>query len=252
VGTSPVHLNLQPPNTVVRVGFDPKPYIRTFEAALRRLKELDLDLSEKESELKERVRRAENEHTKTIERLGDQFNQALANFQRLDSTISDGEGVAVRIGGQLEQLEKQRQRAADAVFLIQCYAEFSKGDTSRLERLRKTGRTDDSVKCAVVARQLSLITKRMEAAGTGNSTQATNTRILVERFSESLEQDLLNQFDRAYKKQNSDWAVMKACAQVLTDFNGGDSVIQIFVNQHSFFIELDNLATGDIAQEGEV
>lgn len=148
------------------------------------------------------MRRAELEHSRTIERLGDKFNQTLDEFQKLDATISDGEGVAVQIGGQLEQLDKQRQRAEEAMFLIQCYSDFSRGDSSRLEKLRKSGKTEDSIRCAIVARQLSIITKRLDASGT-----VDQTKELVEKFSETLEKDLLRQFDKAYRK--SDWEMMR-------------------------------------------
>lgn len=105
--------------------------------------------------------------------------------------------MAVRIGGQLEQLDKQRQRAEDAKFLIQCYTEFSRGDMGRLESLRRTGRIEDSIRCAVVGRQLSLIVKRTEGPGTN-----ARTKELIESFSETLEQDLLKQFDDAYRRFN--------------------------------------------------
>ena len=179
--------------------FDPKPYIRTFEAALDRLKELDQDLSERESDLKEGVRRAELDHTRTIERLGSKFNQTLQEFQRLDASISDGGGTAVRIGGELEQLDRQRQRAAEAMFLIKCYSEFCHGNASRLEALRRTGNIEDSIRCAVVARQLTMIARRTEG-----SNQSKN---LIEKFSETLEKDLLKQFDKAYRKAK--WEDMK-------------------------------------------
>lgn len=186
-------------NIAAITAFDPKPYIRTFEAALERLKDLDETLSAKESELKEGVRRAEIDHSRTLERLGLKFNSTLSEFQRLDSSISDGGGMAVRIGGQLETLDKQRQRAEDAKFLIQCYTEFSRGDMGRLESLRRTGRIEDSIRCAVVGRQLSLIVKRTEGPGTN-----ARTKELIESFSETLEQDLLKQFDDAYRKFNVD------------------------------------------------
>ncbi|KAI5809625.1 exocyst complex component Sec10-like protein [Peziza echinospora] len=227
---------------VQTTAFDPKPYIRSFEAALERLKDLDEDLSGRESDLKEGVRRAEQDHTRTIERLGSKFNQTLQEFQRLDASISDGGGMAVRIGGELEQLDKQRQRASDAVFLIKCYSEFARGDSSRLEALRKTGKIEDSIRCAVVSRQLTMIARRTE----GNN----QSRDLIEKFSETLEKDLLRQFDRAYRKQQ--WDAMQGCAKVLYDFNGGASVTQIFVNQHDFFINMEKLVTGQILPEGEI
>ncbi|KAL0631485.1 Exocyst complex component 5 [Maublancomyces gigas] len=225
--------------------FDPKPYIRTFEAALERLKELDETLSEKESELKEGVRRAEIDHSRTLERLGLKFNSTLSEFQRLDSSISDGGGMAVRIGGQLEQLDKQRQRAEDAKFLIQCYTEFSRGDRGRLESLRRTGRIEDSIRCAVVGRQLSLIVKRTEGPGTN-----ARTKELIESFSETLEQDLLKQFDDAYRRFNVE--AMKGCAKVLHDFNGGASVISNFLNQMDFFIATGKINAGEVDIESTV
>ncbi|CCX34869.1 exocyst complex component Sec10-like protein [Pyronema domesticum] len=222
--------------------FDPKPYIRTFEAALDRLKELDETLSEKESELKEGVRRAEIEHSRTLDRLGDKFNSTLQEFHRLDNSITDGGGMAVRIGGQLEALDKQRQRAEDAKFLIACYTEFSRGETRRLEKLRRTGRIEDSIRCAVVSRQLSLIVKRNEGAAAN-----VKTKELIESFSESLEQDLLKQFDDAYRRFKKDQ--MKGCAKVLHDFNGGASVVSNFLNQMNFFIETGKINAGDVVIE---
>jgi len=183
--------------------FDPKPYIRTFEAALDRLKELDQDLSERESGLKDAVRRAETEHSRTIERLGSKFNQTLQEFQRLDASISDGGGAAVRIGGELEQLDKQRQRAADAMFLIRCYSDFCSGDASRLEALRKTGKIEDSIRCAVVARQLTMIARRTEGSN--------QSKDLIEKFSETLEKDLLRQFDKASRKRQWDDMKVRIC-----------------------------------------
>lgn len=186
------------------------------------------------------MRRAEIDHMRTLDRLGNKFHSTLSEFHRLDKNISDGGGVAVRIGGELEKLDKQRQRAEDARFLIQCYAEFSRGETGRLERLRKTGRTDDSIRCAIVTRQLSLVVKRNEGAGIN-----PKTRELIESFSESLEQDLLKQFDAAYRKMNID--AMKGCAKVLHDFNGGASVVSNFLNQMDFFIAAGKITTGEVS-----
>lgn len=143
------------------------------------------------------MRRAEIDHARTIDRLSLKFNSAIAEFQRLDNSISDGGGMASRIGAQLEQLEKHHQRAEEAKFLTQCYIEFSRGDTSRLEKLRRTSWVEDSIKCAIVSRQLSLIVKRNEGAGS-----SPGTKELIEAFSESLEQDLLRQFDNAFKNFN--------------------------------------------------
>src|SRR5947207_14632097 len=154
-----VHASRKSHGATAAYAFDPKPYIRTFEAALDRTKDLNQDLADQESELKEGVRRAELEHSRKVQELGKKLEDTLDKFQKLDVNIGS---TAVRIGGQLEQLDKQRRRATDAKFLIECFVEFSRGDTSRLEKMRKSGRIDDSIRCAVISRQLMSIAEKLD------------------------------------------------------------------------------------------
>ena len=85
--------------------------------------------------------------------------------------------------------------------------------------------------------------------GAKNAERSYNTREILEKFCETLEQDLLKQFNNSYRKQNFD--DMMECAKVLHDFNGGASVIAVFVNQHQFFIDRDQLITDEVTMDGE-
>jgi len=76
-----------------------------------------------------------------------------------------------------------------------------------------------------------------------------NTREVIEKFSETLEKDLLKQFDDSYRRQNFD--DMLECAKVLHDFNGGASVVALFVNQHQFFIDRSQLITDEVTTDNE-
>jgi exocyst complex component 5 len=76
-----------------------------------------------------------------------------------------------------------------------------------------------------------------------------NTRELIEKFSETLEKDLLKQFDESYRRQNFD--DMLECAKVLHDFNGGSSVVALFVNQHQFFIDRSQLITDEVTTDND-
>ncbi|KAH0536967.1 hypothetical protein FGG08_006195 [Glutinoglossum americanum] len=257
--------------------FDPKPLIRAFEHALSRLATLSDDLQSRESELLGSVRRAEVQHTQTLESLGKKLDQTIDSFQSLDISLnnvsatdsgSDGGGqVAVKIGEKLEELDRQRRRAQDAKFLTQCWLEVSeKGQLSSLEGVRKQGGGEGKVRCAVIARQLMRISQRLDPGswgqtnGNGRSANAANgprstrgggynTKELIEKFSETLEKDLLKQFDHFYRRQNFD--SMRECANVLADFSGGASVIGLFVNQHQFFIDRSQLITEEITGDGE-
>ncbi|CAK7203472.1 Exocyst complex component 5 [Sporothrix eucalyptigena] len=191
---------------------------------------------------------------------------------------SGGGNIAVQIGEKLEELDRKRRRALDATFLVQCWTELSEtGLLTPLEDIQRQGGAENKVRCAVIARQLMRISQRLDPAswaetkGRGvngvNGTSGTNgtngtaangtgkdgghnTREALEKFSETLEQDLLKQFNNSYRRQNFD--DMQECAKVLHDFNGGTSVIATFVNQHQFFIDRDQLLTDEVTTDGEM
>ncbi|EON96872.1 putative exocyst complex component protein [Phaeoacremonium minimum UCRPA7] len=261
--------------------FDPKPLIRTFENALSQLASLTEDLQEKESEILSQVRRAEIQHDQTLDTLGRKLDQSMAQFEALDlslnisngtngydrSSRSDGGGnLAVQIGEKLEELDRKRRRALDANFLIQCWTEVSEtGQLTSLEEIQRQGGAENKVRCAVIARQLMRISQRLDPTSWGQTngfrqngvtngvtgtSRKHNTREVLEKFCEILEQDLLTQFNNSYRRQNFD--DMMECAKVLHDFNGGNSVIAVFVNQHQFFIDRDQLMSDEVTTDGEM
>lgn len=181
------------------------------------------------------------------------------------SQTDTGGNVAVQIGEKLEDLDKQRRRALDANFLIQCWLEVSEtGELTALQDFQRHNGGEAKVRCAIIARQLMRISQRLDpySWNTANGTKKSNgvmngvsghrgynTKEIIERFQETLEKDLLKQFDASYRKQNFD--NMMECAKVLHDFNGGASVVALFVNQHQFFIDRNQLITDEVTTDGE-
>ncbi|KAF7592378.1 Exocyst complex component 5 [Aspergillus hancockii] len=267
--------------------FDPKPLIRTFEHAQRRLGELSGDLEIRENELSAAVRRAEAQHSQNLNTLGRKLKQTIESFQQLDTSLNGvgaGAGLAgnelagstgnmaVETGRKLEELDRQRRRALDAHFLLECWDSVSnRGELTLLENLRRSGAGEAKVRSAQIARQLLRISQRLDPkswndlSGKGNGPYGNkvaeedtneqtesarrNTREIIEKFSETLEKDLLKQFDDFYRKANFEG--MKDCATVLQDFNGGSSVIALFVNQHQFFIDRSQLVTEEVGGDPE-
>ncbi|KAL4953019.1 exocyst complex component Sec10-like protein [Aspergillus filifer] len=263
--------------------FDPKPLIRTFENAQRRLGDLSGDLEIKENELSAAVRRAEAQHTQNLNILGKKLKQAIESFQQLDTSLhSTGRpggdlagatgNMAVETGRKLEELDRQRRRALDAHFLLECWDGVSnRGEITLLENLRRSGSGEAKVRSAHIARQLLRISQRLDPKSWNESNHGSsesykngnaaphgtdgsngfrcNTREIIEKFSETLEKDLLTQFDDFYRKANFEG--MKDCATVLQDFNGGASVVALFVNQHQFFIDRSQLVTEEVGGDPE-
>ncbi|KAL9000600.1 MAG: hypothetical protein Q9188_005650, partial [Gyalolechia gomerana] len=247
--------------------FDPKPFIRTFEHALSRMAELSGDLEHQENELSAAVRRAEAQHASTLQSADKRLEQIRQSFNGLDVSLKgdnlDPVNSVVKIGQRLEELDRQRTRAQDASFLIQCWMEVSqRGELFLLEDLRRQGGGDGKVRCASLTRQLIKISQSLDpeswkqvngvngAHGNGNyRPRRHDTRELLEKFSETLEKDLLKSFDEFYRRENFDG--MHDCAKVLYDFNGGSSVIGAFVNQHQFFIDRNQLITEELGGDTE-
>ncbi|APA05891.1 hypothetical protein SS1G_01717 [Sclerotinia sclerotiorum 1980 UF-70] len=261
--------------------FDAKPFIRTFESALQQLATLSDELEEKETDLLTSVRRAEIQHDQTLDTLGRKLDESIDSFESLDITLNNPNGtngttmdrygrpeaggnIAVQIGERLEDLDKQRRRAMDANFLIQCWVEVSEnGSLISLEDMtRRQGGGENKVRSAVIARQLMRMSQRLDPASWANGSKKVNgvtngaggnkghnTREIIEKFSETLEKDLLKQFDNSYRRQNFD--DMLECAKVLHDFNGGSSVIGTFVNQHQFFIDRSQLIAEEVTTDNE-
>ena len=267
--------------------FDPRPLIRTFEHALGRLSELSGELGARESELSAAAKRAEAQHASNVQSLTRKLDETLSTFRSLDSSLNRRDGndfnfeanATVKIGERIEELDRQRERALDAKFLIQCWLEVSeRGELYLLEEMRRSGSGDRKVRCAQIARQILKISQRLEPEswggangriqttngangangvnGTngvkghiGGSSARHNTREIVEKFLETLEKDLLKQFDEYYRRANFDG--MRDCANVLHDFNDGASVIGLFVNQHQFFIDRSQLVTEEVGGDAE-
>jgi len=264
--TSSSRKSSQGPNAAISTqAFDPKPLIRTFEQALTRLKVLSEDLELRENELSANVRRVDTQHNQNIRTRERDLEKAVDSFNGLERSL-DGDGdaggnAAVRIGERLEELDKQRQRAQDAKFMLHCWIEVSgRGDLSSLEDVRRLGGGEGKVRCAYIARQLLKISQKMDPQtnrqhtngvnGTnGHSDGKASPRDIIEKFLEGLEKDLLKQFDEFYRRQNFDG--MRECSAALKDFGEGASVMGLFVNQHQFFIDRSQLVTEDVSSDPE-
>lgn len=105
--------------------------------------------------------------------------------------------------------------------------------------------TTERRKCANVVRQLQTLAHKIDKIE-----HAESARDGIDKFAEKLERNLLTDFDNAYR--SADLAAMRDSADILTDFNGGGSVIQMFVNQHDFFIVREKLVDRSVLQNEEM
>ncbi|KAG5650308.1 hypothetical protein H0H81_012675 [Sphagnurus paluster] len=219
--------------------FNPKPFIQTFEAAVDRLIVVRKDVQAKTEQMEKSVRVSEREYSKKMADLDRGFevrirsatsqaaclqSQAVSgSFLGMEARMNQVSSTAVRIGEQLETVHIERQRAQAAYDIIDFYNQLSKGDTARLDTLRKEGRAGRR-QVAVILRRLNTVAKEVDLP------TADKTRENIEKYCEKFEKEMLNLFDRCYRK--GDPKMM----HTLLEFNGGASCVQVYVNQHDFFI----------------
>ncbi|KAG8956725.1 Exocyst complex component 5 [Tulasnella sp. 424] len=207
--------------------FDPKPFIRTFESAVDVLIDLRKDVQKKTEREEQSCKTAEKEYSKKLSELNKGFESVGKSFNGMESKITEVGRTAVRIGEQLESVHIARQRAQAAHDIVSYWNQFSRGDTTKIEALRKEGR-EGRQQVAVLLRRLTAVSKELDVKN------ATRARTELEKYCEKFEKDMLRLFDKSYRK--GDPKIMKHCAQTLLEFNGGASCVQIYVNQHDFFI----------------
>ncbi|KAJ6628866.1 exocyst complex protein [Mycena sp. CBHHK59/15] len=200
--------------------FDPKPFISTFEAAVDKLIAVRKDVQSKTEQMEKSVRISEREYSKKMAELNRGFETVGNSFSGMESRMNEVSSTAVRIGEQLESVHIERQRAQAAYDLIDFYNQFSRGDTARLDTLRKEGRAGRR-QVAVLLRRLNTVAKEVDLP------TADKTRENIEKYCEKFEKEMLNLFLTPRYQH---------CAQTLLEFNGGASCVQVYVNQHDFFI----------------
>ncbi|KAF8640107.1 hypothetical protein AX17_001343 [Amanita inopinata Kibby_2008] len=207
--------------------FDPKPFLASFEAAVDKLLAVRKEVQAKTEQMEKSVRVAEREYSKKMTDLNRGFEAVGNSFSGMESRMNQVSTTAVRIGEQLETVHIERQRAQAAYDLIELYYAFSKGDTSKVDAMRKEGRSGRR-QVAVQLRRLNTVAKEVDLP------TADKTRENIEKYCEKFEKEMLNLFDRCYRK--GDPKMMHHCAQTLLEFNGGAACVQVYVNQHDFFI----------------
>ncbi|CAM0136693.1 Exocyst complex component 5 [Umbelopsis sp. WA50703] len=205
---------------------DAKSFIRTFENVFDQLAELRIEVQGQCEELENECYKAEAHHQQNVNDLTSSFDTVYRSYDTLETRVNEVGKTAIRIGEQLETLDRQRSRTSESRDIIEYFIDFEKGGSERLDMLRFNSGEEGQIKAAVILRRVNAITKEVD--------MNYETRIAIEKVCEEFERDMLQDFDRAYKE--GDPRAMEHSAKVLFEFNGGSSCIQTYVNQHEFFI----------------
>ncbi|EDO16865.1 hypothetical protein Kpol_1024p18 [Vanderwaltozyma polyspora DSM 70294] len=223
---------------------DPKPYIRTFESTLKELNSLKNDSLGKESVLYSEVNIQELNHSKNTIHLFNKLKSTISKYDDLDNKLSNVIQVLSPLGEKVENSIKQKKNYIKSIELIAQYNEFdTKGKSDHLNELLNSRNWQLHLQAVIIVKNLLILSRKVETSSIPKTSETTK---LIEKYSESMENNLLEDFNNAYRENN--FEQLNEIALVLEHFNGGVNVIQSFINQHSFFIDTSQIEDDDSNQ----
>lgn len=216
---------------------DPKPYIRTFESTLRHLRQLSDDASKRMETAEADVAQFELTHSRSVIELSSEVEEFVSKFDNLDSEISSITKKIEPLNLSLNKITNSRDRSMETIFLVRAYHGFyTKEKYDPLEKLRTSKTTQARTKCSKTVKNLLNLAKKIEAI-TGGLPKVTKCVVSIEKYSEMMEQSLIDRFEIA--SEDNDFEEMHEISEILFEFNGGSSVVLAFMNKSDLFFESD-------------
>jgi chromosome segregation ATPase len=146
-------------------GFDHRLYLKWFEASTEELLKIKKRVKNRIDDNEDAINASELSRRKKTADIRNAFIEIKNTFDSLENRLSNVGKAAISIGDQLEQIDKQRSRAADTKDLIQYFVDFKLEDSSRLDQLRQSG-ADGEQKCAIMTKRLMALGKELDIPGT--------------------------------------------------------------------------------------
>lgn len=188
--------------------------------------------------------KARTEYQQKMAGLHETFMTSSQKFSHIDKQIYDRGNTALRIGEQMESVDRQKEKAAEAKLLIERFSQLN------LQRDLPALMTDDSKisERAALIKKLQVVTQDLSSARHQTALQR------VEQHGNEIELKLLALFEKAqsqgdfermkvrrvHKHQRVSEALDshqgKECAEVLFSFNGGLSVVRRYISQLPIFL----------------
>lgn len=222
--------------------FEAEGYSRACRVARKKFINLCYQVDDNLGDLRHELESFDANHEKKFIQLEEGAHALLSVSSRLDTRLSAVCHTAVKIGGHLQKADQQKSAANDAIQLTKYLMEFN---SSPLELMKLSPLFSDDarvVEAAAVALKLRLVAG-LESGAPGTQVHATPSLGLeaafenLQEYCSDLENRLLSRFSTA--SQRHDLIVMAECAKILSQFNQGKSVLQLFIASRSMFMDAE-------------
>nr|CAI6661378.1 AAC_HP1_G0037360.mRNA.1.CDS.1 [Saccharomyces cerevisiae] len=155
-------------------------------------------------------------------------------FDKLDDRLTNVTQVVSPLGDKLETAIKEKAKLYSkcGIDSLGTMTFYSMGKSDIVEQLRLSKNWKLNLKSVKLMKNLLILSSKLE---TSSIPKTINTKLVIEKYSEMMENELLENFNSAYRENN--FTKLNEIAIILNNFNGGVNVIQSFINQHDYFID---------------
>lgn len=192
---------------------------------------MSTEAASRQSQLEKEVSKYELDHSRNVLSLTSRTESVNSQFKHLDDQISNVNSIITPLSESLTKTINAKERSIATISLVRIYNEFYQTGSSRELDSLMNGSIINKRKCAATVAQLLSLSQKLISDDLQRSTKCHE---LIQKYSELMENNLLEGFNIEYRANNL--SKMKDIANILTDFNGGVAVIKNFVNQHTFFL----------------
>ncbi|CAM9743759.1 unnamed protein product, partial [Ectocarpus fasciculatus] len=228
------------------VALDPHALKKLFTTTSSLLQEMGVEGERKRLAMAGATGAIEEDYRQGLTSHATRLNKVQDSLEGVEHRFRETAHKAVRIGDRLSKMEGQRARAAEAMDLLEFFKVFEglpegfSEDQDTVVRYMKLlppvfCDEDRRAEAATVLAKLKSITHELE------SKELDKAAKNLQAYSDFLEQELLDLFERAAGRSPPEVALMRECSDILFALNEGDHLQSRFV----FFVVTQELQRGD-------
>eukprot|EP01132_Coremiostelium_polycephalum_P002100 gene2100-2588_t len=212
--------------------FNPSPFNQLFLNTQLQLSQLESNIDKKMDDLVDECNEYGREYKLKLNQLTDSYQECFQQFKKLEKGVNTIGTKAVHFGDELDSVNQQKNKAQSALSLINYLLELNNStSTQRSDIFTNSDRIHE---LANLVKKLSSVSEDLKDISGLNK-----GKLETESISNTLENDLLNQFERAAERL--DFEKMSQCAATLHNFNGGERCRARYIQKMKMFFDIDSL-----------
>ncbi|GAM22355.1 hypothetical protein SAMD00019534_055300 [Acytostelium subglobosum LB1] len=214
------------------VHFDPLPFNVLFAETQIKLAQLETNLDRRLDNLVDECNEYSTELKQRMQAVQQSHQDAFQHFRELERGVNTIGAQAVHFGDELDSVNQQRNKAQSALSLINYLLELN--DPTQSQRSDIFTNSERIHELAQLVKKLSSVSEDIKEI-----TDLDKGKLEAESLSNTLENDLISQFERAQDRNDLD--KMKQCATTLYNFNGGSRCRSTYVQKLRMFFDVASL-----------